>query len=340
VSAETAYEVSDPTRLAANPRVSVLMITYNHAEYLAQAIEGVVSQLCDFPFELIIGEDASIDRTREIALAYQARYPQVIRVVYSMANVGMHANAGRIFERARGEFLAFCEGDDYWCAPDKLARQVELIRDHPEVSIVHADWIRSYCRNGVWRLNPRGSVHGRVPPKFLQGEIFDTWYLPKILRTCTVLLRRQTVRQLANSGLAQREYRFGDSVLNVYTASIGKVAYLPEVVAVYRVSPNSALRSGTAARVAFYKSCLEFDDDARAYFASRRKYGSGYRWEADMALFLWSLRARDVRSALAAIADMFRHFGPIEFVALGWKSVRLRLPIMRKQARTVPAQPQ
>ena len=332
-----AVEASDPVRLARAPLVSVLMITYNHADFLAEAIEGVVRQRCDFPFELIVGEDASTDTTRAIALDYQKRFPEIVRVIYSGRNVGMLQNGDRIFRRARGEFVAYCEGDDFWCAPDKLARQVALIRDDPGVSIVHADWIRAYRKSGDWKLNPSGSVHRRTSSHLLQGDLFDRWYLPRILRTCTVLLRRQTVQQLVASGLAQREYKFGDNVLNAYVTAIGKVAYVPQIVAVYRTSPNSALRSGTSARVAFYKSCLEFDEDARAYFAGKREYGSGYRWEADMSLFLWSLRARDFKSALAAIRDMFRYFGPIRFVALGWKSVRMRLPTLRRQPRTLPA---
>src|SRR3546814_7902501 len=72
-------EECDLGRLVIDPLVSVLMITYNHAEYLAEAIEGVLNQECDFPFELIIGEDASKDATLEVALDYQKRFPDIIR---------------------------------------------------------------------------------------------------------------------------------------------------------------------------------------------------------------------------------------------------------------------
>ena len=81
-------EISDPSVMAVKPLVSVLMITYNHGPYIADAIEGVVSQKTDFPMELIIGEDCSTDNTRKIALDYQRRYPETIRVIYSDRNVG------------------------------------------------------------------------------------------------------------------------------------------------------------------------------------------------------------------------------------------------------------
>jgi glycosyltransferase involved in cell wall biosynthesis len=316
------------------------MLTYNHEEYLAQAIEGVVSQQCDFPFELIVGEDASQDRTRAIALEYQSRYPHIIRVIYSRTNVGMNANGSRIFDRARGEFISLCEGDDYWCSQHKLARQVGAIRADAQVGVVHADWVRSRLSDGAWKHNFRKSVHSRVPLRFLQGDIFASWYFPKVLRTCTLLLRRSIVLDLAASGLIRREYRFGDSVLAAFVASKWRVAYVPEVVAVYRESAGSALRSGPASRVEFYKSALEFDNDARAYFAGRSDYGDGYRWESDFALLLWSVRARDGSSAAFAVRDLYRYFGPLRFFAAGCKAVAMRWPMLRRQSRVLPASPE
>lgn len=329
-------ETSDPDRLVAEPLVSVLMITYKHAAFIGQAIEGVVAQQCDFPFELIIGEDASQDATLAIALDYQRRFPHIVRVIHARANVGMNANGSRIFARARGEFVAFCEGDDYWCSPHKLARQVDAIRSDARVGIVHADWVRSRCRNGIWTHNYRKSVHAHVPLRLLQGDLFATWHFPKILRTCTILLRRSTVIEMAASGLARREYKFGDSVLSAYVTSKWRVAYVPEVVAVYHESPNSALRSGAGSRVGLYKSALEFDDDARAYFAGRAAYGDGYRWEISVALLLWSMRARDGRSAWAALRDLWRHFGPWRFVVVGCRAIAMRWPTLRRQPRVLP----
>lgn len=243
-------EASDPACLAREPRVSVLMITYNHADYLAEAIEGVVGQKCDFPFELIIGEDASADSTRQIALEYQQRYPHIIRVIHSPGNVGMNANALRIFKRARGEYVAYCEGDDFWCSQSKLAQQVALMESDRWAVIVHTDWTRAARQEGSWRFDISKSIHRRTKPEYLSGFIFRTWYYPKTLRTCTILLRRKTMQDWYESGLMDNRYLFGDSVLNSWITEKGRVAYLPSVTAVYRVSPNSALRSGARSRVA------------------------------------------------------------------------------------------
>ena len=339
VMQDQTQETSDPDRLVSSPQVSVLMITYNHADYLAEAIEGVVSQKCDFPFELIIGEDASSDATRQVALDYQRRYPAIIRVLHSVSNVGMNENSLRIFEKARGEYVAYCEGDDFWCAQDKLAKQVALMESDSRIGIVHSDWTRATLQEGSWKYNIEKSVHRRVSPKYLSGNVFRTWHYPKILRTCTILLRKQTMADWYQSGLMDGQYLFGDSVLSAWITSHWQVGYISDVTAVYRVSPNSALRSGVKARVAFYKSALEFDTAARAFFAERTDYQGGYRWDAAAGLLLWGLRARDWPAMKTALLDFRQHFTLIGFAATGLQTVSMRLPTLRRQPRRIPRLP-
>jgi glycosyltransferase involved in cell wall biosynthesis len=324
--AQDVIEISDPRRLVAGPVVSVLMITYNHACCLADAIDGVLSQRCSFPFELLIGEDASSDKTLEIALDYQARFPEIIRVIHSHANVGMLDNARRVLERSRGEFVAYCEGDDFWCATDKLQRQVELMQADPGIGVVHTDWVKSRYTQDGWRVDWKHSAHRRVPRRYLEGDLFEAFYNPKILRTCTRLARREVVAACFQSPLGQASYGFGDTVGAAFATASWRVGYLPQVTAVYRMSPRSALRSGVAARIRFLRSALRFDTDARAYFAERADYPAGYRWELAMGLLLWGVRARDFRACRDASRDIRAHFTLVGFVRHGWKAVLMRLP--------------
>lgn len=323
---KSCVEVSDPAILIDRPLVSVLMITYNHADYLAEAIEGVLAQKCNFPFELIIGEDASTDATLDVAIDYQKRYPHLIRVIHSRKNVGMNQNTLRILARARGKYVAYCEGDDFWCARDKLEKQVALIESDDQIGIVHTNWSRSRLHAGAWKYDLGKSVHRSVSARYLSGHVFQTWYFPKILRTCTVLIRREVVETFLKSALMEKTYLFGDSVLAAWVTSLWKVGYVPDVTAVYRLSPNSALRSGAKARVAFYRSALEFDSDARQFFAGHANYPAGYRWESAAGLFLWGIRARDFSAVKEAVRDLFSHFTFFKFVATGWRSVAMRLP--------------
>lgn len=120
----------------APPLVSVLMITHNHARFVGQAIESVLAQHMEGDIELLIGEDASSDGTGAVCAAFASRHPGQIRLFTSPAGaLGMHANFGRLLAAARGRYLAFLEGDDYWIAPDKLARQTALLERHPGLAL-------------------------------------------------------------------------------------------------------------------------------------------------------------------------------------------------------------
>ena len=325
---ESTHEVSDHTCLVKRPLVSVLMLAYNHARYLPQAIDSVLVQHCDFDFELLIGEDASSDDTRAIALAYQRSYPDVIRVVYSEKNVGARTNSNRILDKARGEYVAWCEGDDYWCLPDKLARQVGLIHGREDIADVHADWVKAHPDGDGWSVDWRHSVHRRVPLDRLQGDLFHTFHYPKILRTCTRLSRRSSILECMRSKLGKGQYRFGDAVKTAYLTSRWKVAYLPDIAAVYRLSPNSALRSGKQSRIDFLKSSLEFDTDARRFFSNRDDYPTAYRWEVAVGLGLWGISARDTSAMRYAAADLSRHFSPLGFVTAACETLRMRRPML------------
>lgn len=117
------------------PLVTVRTSTYQHGAFIRQCIEGVLMQKTAFPFEFIIGEDFSTDGTRQIVFEYAQRYPNVIRVITADYNVGMKANGTRCMRRARGKYIALCEGDDYWTDPLKLQKQVDFLEANLEYSV-------------------------------------------------------------------------------------------------------------------------------------------------------------------------------------------------------------
>jgi glycosyltransferase involved in cell wall biosynthesis len=317
-------EAADHAKLPAAPVVSVLMVAYNHADYLAEAIDGVLAQRCGFPFELLIGEDCSSDGTLGIALEYQARHPDVIRVVRAEANVGGDNNLARIRERARGRWIAYCDGDDYWCDPAKLARQVAVGESDLSIAAVHADWVRARRVDGRWAV-ARRSEHAGFPRALLQGDLFGHFYFPRILRACTLMYRREAVEAFFASPFGARRYRFGDTVAAAYVTSRWRVGYVDAVTSVYRESPNSALRSGAVSKMRFLQSALEFDTDARRYFAGRSDYPQAYRWEIGIGLLARACRLRDWGVARAALADLRAHYTAAGFLRAAWRAASLRV---------------
>jgi glycosyltransferase involved in cell wall biosynthesis len=111
------------------------MITYNHENYIRQAIEGVLMQQTTFPIELIIGEDRSKDNTRMICQDYQLKYPDKIRLFLPESNLGMIQNFRSTLQASTGKYIAICEGDDYWTDPLKLQKQVDFLESNEEYSV-------------------------------------------------------------------------------------------------------------------------------------------------------------------------------------------------------------
>jgi len=118
-----------------NPKLSILCITYNHGKFIRQALESFVMQRTDFDFEVIIGEDCSTDNTREIIKGFEQKYPHIIKPIYRDKNIGAMQNLIDISSRAKGKYIALCEGDDYWTDPYKLQKQASFLEANLEYSM-------------------------------------------------------------------------------------------------------------------------------------------------------------------------------------------------------------
>lgn len=114
--------------------VSVILMTYFHEDYVAQALDSILSQETDLRYEILVGDDASEDRTPEIIREYAARYPEIIRPVLRTENLGATRNGWDLGRRVRGRYVALLEGDDYWLDPRKMQKQWEFLETHPEYS--------------------------------------------------------------------------------------------------------------------------------------------------------------------------------------------------------------
>lgn len=236
------------------PLVSVKMITYNHAPYIARAIEGVLQQKTAFPFELVIGEDCSTDGTREIVFEYQKKHPDIIRVITSSKNVGMNKNGLRTTKAGTGKYIAFCEGDDYWHHPGKLQKQVDYLENHPECGLVYTNYdvyhvkskklIKDFINYQKWKMPESLSIVDIVESK---GGI------SRGIMTLTIVTRRQLCDAIieADPYLHQSgEFLMGDTQLWAEIATKAKLHYIPESTATHNITDESATRSKDENKVA------------------------------------------------------------------------------------------
>ena len=151
-----------------NPVVSVYCMTYNHENYIRDCLDGFLMQKTTFPFEVIVHDDASTDRTQEIIREYAEKYPDIIRPIYQKENqrrLKVSAITTYVFPEVRGKYVAICEGDDYWTDEEKLQKQIEIMDAHPECH---------FCVCGVQEVSvnktPLGVFHPAVE---IKSEIID-----------------------------------------------------------------------------------------------------------------------------------------------------------------------
>ena len=217
-------------------KVTVICLTYNHVRYIRDALEGFVSQKTGFPFEVIVHDDASTDGTADIIREYQARWPGIIRPVFQSENQyskGVRIPQTFIFPLVRGEYVALCEGDDYWTDPLKLQRQVEALEAHPEADIcVH---------RAERRLD--GRFKGWVAPAWRSGVIpADKVILgggAGFCATSSILCRSSVYLE----DTPMREVVTNDYVLAIQGSLRGGMVYLSEPMSVYRLGVEGSWTS-------------------------------------------------------------------------------------------------
>jgi len=207
--------------MTAAPKLSVLMITYNHEAYVEQAVRSALMQETDFEYEIVIGDDCSTDRTGEILLRLAADNPFRVRLLSRDRNLGMMANFADTYRACRGQYLALLEGDDYWTDPRKLARQVAFLDDHPGYA---------GCAHVVRQLGDRAD-YGPFPTACPNDITFEHLLAENRFATCSVVYRRR----LASLPVWFRDCAMGDWPLHIVHAAYGPFRVFREVMGVYRI---------------------------------------------------------------------------------------------------------
>lgn len=207
------------------PLVSVCMITYNHEQYIKQAIEGVLIQKSNFNYELIIGEDRSTDNTRNLIQEYKKDYPAIIKPILRKKNIGMIANLIDTINNCKGKYIATCEGDDYWTDPFKLQKQVDFLEANEYFSACFTNAQQINLKNHVERLFVNGLEEGYVPKKTViikGGGLYPTASLvfKRNQYNCEVY---KNITELA-----------GDELLIMALATKGNIYFINEVTCTYR----------------------------------------------------------------------------------------------------------
>ena len=225
-------------------KLSVMLITYNHEPFIAQALESILAQRVNFEYEIVVGEDCSTDRTREIVIDFHNRNPDRIVPLIRDRNLGMMRNLEQTLSACRGKYVALIEGDDYWTCVDKLQKQVDFLDTHPEYNICcHRARIFNEI-GGEHTLEKSGAAKAGIFPSRQGGTYtIEDLLAENFIMTCTVVYRNGTIGALPNWFL---ELQLGDWPLCALAARSGPIYLMNEVMAAYRVHTGGVWSSRTA----------------------------------------------------------------------------------------------
>jgi len=292
---------------ASEPLVSVSMITYNHNPYIIRAIEGVLCQETSFPIELLIGEDCSTDGTREIVFDYAQRFPDRIRLLTAESNVGAKANIRRVYAAARGKYMAWCEGDDYWHDPGKLQMQVDFLESHPEYVMVHTDcdWFTVATDNRIASaIGEQEDLQGHALAVAVLAH--DYW-----ITTPTVCARRDLVMRVREENPFEFSGAFmmGDKQQWLELSRIGKIHYIPRSTATMNRLPESVTESrDPAKRIRYSYSSLKLREHYIAKFGINGPKRTQIIREVCLPMLPWACAIGDGETA-ADVAAKLQEYG-------------------------------
>ena len=226
--------------------VSICTITYNHAAFIRDCLEGFLDQVAPFRIEVVIYDDASDDGTSEIVREYAESHPSIFRAILNKENLfskGVNPYYAYVFPAAKGKYIAICDGDDYWQDPEKLATQVRVLEDDPETSI-------TYGRTAA-------EIGGRIDHDFKRGVERDLSAME--LRTCPAI--NTLTACFRNPGMNAplpyiRSAPVGDLTVWSILGRNGKGRFLPDLKpAVYRIH-DGGIYSTKSSDTAYYMTMI------------------------------------------------------------------------------------
>lgn len=221
-------------------KVSICCTVYNHEKYLKKCLDGFVMQKTNFPYEIIIHDDASTDKSADIIREYEKKYPSIIKPIYQAENQysqGIKVSEKYVFPIARGKYIAFCEGDDYWCDEKKLQKQFDEMEKNPNAVL---------CTTKVRCISESGNeLEEYLPRKDISSKILSLSAMMKEMveqnnypfQTSSFFYKKEIKLEMM-----QEKPKFalasnvGDVPLMLYMATKGEIIYIDSVMSCYRIN--------------------------------------------------------------------------------------------------------
>ncbi|MBN1069262.1 glycosyltransferase [Clostridium botulinum] len=231
--------------------VSIIVPTYNHEKYIKKALDSILMQKTQYSYEVLVGEDASTDHTRNVIEQYEKEYPGKINVFYRQENLSKakYSNSADLKRRTKGKYIIILEGDDFWISNEKIEKQVNFLEKNPEyVAIAHN------CVVVDENDNPNGDVY----PECKAEEYTFKQYLCGIYpgQLATMLCRNFMIQDIFDKTILEKNLSPGDKLIYFGLLTNGKIYCMQEQMSAYR-----HIRKGGSSYSANYKYDFKKDEN-------------------------------------------------------------------------------
>ena len=223
-------------------KISVIVTTYNQEATIGRTLDSILKQKCQWPVEIILGDDCSTDNTRAICQQYANDHPEVVRLFCNDVNKGLIDNYFDCLLKCKGKYIADCAGDDFWTDDTKLQKELDIMESNPEVTLVHTEWL--------YYDETTGKTSVPLPSPFTTPFTNGREMLPAIItqthrpvvHLCTAMFRAETILKAYHDDTFMfRNKDFGCEDLQIVAAlaHAGTIAYLPDITLHYSIGHTS-----------------------------------------------------------------------------------------------------
>lgn len=299
-------------------KVSIVCIAYNQEKYIRNTLDGFVNQETNFKYEVLIHDDASSDRTAEIIMEYAHKYPRLIKPIIQKENQhskGINVQTVFNYPRINGKYVAYCEGDDYWCDNKKLQKQFDNMEDHSECSIcVHDTQCIDKSGKALPQKFPRISINPGIisATEYIHDELcVSNW----LFQTSSYFIRREVIDFWRDK--FHNPYPMGDLPLVLLALQFGNCFYIDEVCSCYRKDSGGAmsrLRNDSNAAIQYYEKIISAHKKFDAF--TRKQYHKDF----DYAIRSTELQIHKLKGEFKKIQDS--RYKAV-FKNLNWKNKAL-----------------
>ena len=209
------------------PTITTIITTYNHENYISQAIESAVNQTGEFIHEILISDDASTDNTRDIIKYYAKKYPNIVKDVSNDTNVGISMNLKKCFSIAKGKYISILEGDDYWINKKKLQSQLLFMRNNKDCSMVFSRI--KILNKGTFSLLNR---HNNLPIKLTGWDVIKEPSLNYMANFSCCFFKAELLKMCPDIMFNER---FNEIAVSFFMEKYGKIGYISDILSVYRL---------------------------------------------------------------------------------------------------------